>query len=198
MKNLNLLLFIFLCAAGSAGASVTLKIGTSGWGNATTASTNNLIWGVVISSDASGFSTSALSAALVNFSIPSVSSPANPQQIGSSVYYFARAQSLTSSSGPPSFTNGFMNTVQFNLNAPVNAGDNLGLIWFDTAGATAANSKYGFQDLAYLVPSEGSNITSGITSTPGLANLTITAVPEPSRMILLGFGLVGVFFRRRR
>jgi len=190
---------IFFSLVNIASGSVTLKIGTSGWGNSTTASQNGLIWGVLVSSADNGFSLPTLQTALENFVIPATASPSIPTEIGTSGYYFARGQSNTSSSGPPGFTNGFMNTVQFDLTGPVGTNDGLALLWFDTAGTTSSGSKFGFQDLAFDVPLNGANITSGITSTPGLAtNIIAGAIPEPSRMMLLGFGLVGLFYRRRR
>jgi len=136
---------------------------------------------------------------LLNFSIPSTASPSNPVQIGTTNYYFAKAQAATASGGPPTFAVGSMNTVAFNLNSPVTSGQNMGLLWF-AEGTTTNGSHFGFQALggANTVPSNGATITSGITSTPGLATYTIGAVPEPSRVMLLGLGLGAFIVRRRR
>lgn len=202
MKLALSVLFVVI-AACSAHASVTIKIGSSGWGNSTTSATNGMIWGLVVDSTGASFAgtaTSDLSAALLNFVIPATSSPSNPVQIGSSNYYFIEAQSTTSSSGPPTFTNGFMNTVQFNLAGTVGSGDAAGLLWF-AEGTTTNGSHFGFQNLSQVLPPDASNITSGWGGAPGLASNTIGSVgpiPEPSRLMLLGLGAVGLVFRRRR
>lgn len=203
MKKLFLTLALFSTVPLEADASVTIKIGTSGWGNNTTASTNNMIWGLVVDSLSASFSGTAatdLSAALLNFVIPAVSTPSTPVQIGTSQYYFIEAQSLTSSSGPPTFANGFMNTDQFNFAGPVGSGDAAGLLWF-AEGTTTSGSHFGFQNLSQVLPPDSSNITSGWGGTPGLASNTIGGtgpIPEPSRIMLLGLGSVGMFLRRRR
>lgn len=183
----------------SSHASITIKVGTSGWGNATTASTNGMTWGFVIDSSSTSFSGTAaadLSAALVGFTIPSVITPSVPAQIGSSNYYFIEAQSQTSASGPPTFTNGFMNTAQFNLAGTVGTGDAAGLLWFAT-NTTTSGSRFGFQDLSQSLPLDGANITTGWGGTPANATLVV-GIPEPSRVFLLGFACLGLIFRRRR
>jgi hypothetical protein len=83
----------------------------------------------------------------------------------------------------------------------VDAGDPFAIIWFDSN--TSDGSKYGFLTNAlFVIPSDTAtvpvaNAFPGIDN-PRLAGNTLGAVPEPSRMMLLGFGLVGFFFRRRR
>jgi len=182
-------------------ASVTIAIATSGWGNNTTASVNGMTWGFVVSSDGSAFNgttTTTLSSALQGFSIPLTATPSNPVQIGSSIYYFVEAQLPTTNSGPPSFTNGFMNTDNFNLAGPVGSGDPLGLLWF-AEGTTTSGSHYGFQNLNFNTPADGSNIIAGtVTSTPGLAAFTIGAAPEPGHSLLALLGVGTLVLRRRR
>lgn len=89
------------------------------------------------------------------------------------------------------------------LPAGLNSGDKFAIIWFD--GTPSSTSYYGlFTDASFAVPASG--ITPVPFNTPFLgsgdalksANLSFAAVPEPSRMILIGLGLIGVFFRRRR
>ncbi len=197
--------FLYLAAAlvlltASARASVTFQINSAGWGDATTSGVNGMAWGIIISSDNAGFGGSFLSdisSALVDFSLPDLGNPSTPVQIGSTGYYFARATTDTSSSGPPSFTNGYMGTANVNLTAPVGSGDPIGLLWFPSG--TSNGSAFGFQNLSMVMPSDGSNETN-ISTTPGLATNTIgvAGVPEPGRVMLALLGLLGLTLRRRR
>lgn len=186
--------------ASAANASVTLQINSSGWGDASSAGTNGMAWGIIISSDNAGFGGSFLSdisSALIDFTVPALANPADPVQIAGTNYYFARGTTDTSNSGPPTFTDGYMGFANINLNSPVGAGDAYGLLWFPTG--TSEGSSFGFQDLSLALPSDGSTVTD-ISTTPGLATNTIgvAGIPEPSRMILAMLGFVGLMFRRRR
>ena len=90
------------------------------------------------------------------------------------------------------------------------AGKQFALVWFSTVTGTAASDgdSYGFyRDSGWVLPTVVGATTLGFAATGSdfiqstvsrTANLNVAAIPEPSRMILLGFGLVGVFFRRRR
>lgn len=199
MKKLLLIGFLTLLGVAGSEGSIIIKIGTSGWGNSTTASTNGMFWGLVVNSTGATFSgaaTTELSAALQGFVIPSVATPSNPVQIGTSDYYFVLAQTTTSASGPPTFTNGFMNTVNFNLSGPVGTGDAAGLLWF-AEGTTTSGSHFGFQDLGQTVPADTANITTGWGGSPTLAT-TVVGVPEPTKAVLAAFGAFGLLARRRR
>lgn len=96
------------------------------------------------------------------------------------------------------------------LPSGLNTNDKFAIIWFD--GTPAAGSSYGlFTDASFLLPGSGAGpfpFSAPFVQSPATnadpakpANLTFTSaapIPEPSRMMLLGFGLVGLFFRRRR
>lgn len=83
-----------------------------------------------------------------------------------------------------------------------------GIIWFDTS--TAGGPYYGFYtDSSFVIPTAGPSVpfttpftgTSGPGDAPKSASFNFTGaapIPEPSRMMLLGFGLVGLITRRRR
>ena len=179
-------------------ASVTYGIKTSGFGDSSTVS-NGLIWGLVVDSSSSTFSgtaTADLAAALVGFSVPAIAATSTPTQIGSSDYYFIRSQADSSSSGPPTFASGFFNTVKFDLSSPVGTTDAVGLLWLGD-GTTANGDSFGFQDIGNTLPGDGADITSGFTASGALAS-NVIGVPEPSRAVLAGLGLLGLFFRRRR
>lgn len=190
----------FLLLTAGARGSVTLQIKSAGWGDATTSHVNGMAWGIIISSDNAGFGgsfVSDISSALVDFSLPALANPSTPVQIGSTGYYFARATTDTSNSGPLNFVDGFMDFANVNLTSPVGAGDAIGLLWFPTD--TSNGSAFGFQDLSMVLPSDGSTVTD-ISTTPGLATNTIgvAGVPEPGRVMLALLGLLGLTLRRRR
>jgi hypothetical protein len=201
MKKLitSLVLASAFVIAPSSEGSVTYAIKTSGFGNSTTASVNNLVWGLVVNSASASFAgstVSALAVALEGYSIPAIASTSTPSQIGTSDFYFVRSQTDSSSSGPPSFTDGFFNNVKFDLSSPVGTGDAAGLLWF-AEGTTNSGDHFGFQDIGSVLPGDGSDITSGFTATGALAS-NVIGIPEPSRAVLAGLGLMGLFFRRRR
>jgi hypothetical protein len=183
-------------------ASVTLTIGTGGWGNATTSNVTGMDWGIIVDTSGGNFSgaSASLQTALLGFSIPSNATPATPIEIGNTSYYFALAQTQTQVGGPgDGFVNGLMNTDNFALTSPVASGEHMGVLWFGS-NTTTAGSSFGFQALggANTVPADNSTITTGITSSPGLAAYSITAAPEPSRTLLAFLGLGLCLMRRRR
>lgn len=197
---LQLAVLTALFSVGLANASVTLTIGTSGWGNSTTTGANGMPWGILVNTSGAfdGNTISTLQSALQGFTIPSTANPSTPVQIGSTGFYFAEAQSLTANGPPPTFSPGFMNTANFNYTG-LSSGNPFGVLWFSDA-ATTAGSHFGFQIPTGIntLPSDGASITSGINTTPGLGSYTIGAAPEPSRVILTALGLGLITLRRRR
>lgn len=88
--------------------------------------------------------------------------------------------------------------------AGVDTNDPFAIIWFDGANASDG-SYYGvFTHASFLLPSSGSLVSfsspfNSATLDPiKQANIQIGATPEPSRALLLGFGALGLMFRRRR
>ncbi len=86
----------------------------------------------------------------------------------------------------------------------VGAGGKFALVWF-SSGSTAGE-KYGFlSDASFVLPSEpgvGSYgaVFTGNDPTRAASNTfaAIVSAPEPSRMLLVGFGAFGLMLRRRR
>ena len=201
MKNYirAVLCSLFISAVSSVNGAVTVNISSSGWADESGTPMNGMAWGLVFATNGSSFGGSFdtdLSSGIVGFTPAPISDPATATQIFGD-YYFARAQSDTTSSGPPTFSDGFMFTTRFNLDANVSTGDSYGLLWLPSgSGSVAPSDYYGFQDLAQSVPSDGST-TAVISGSPTSASFQ--AVPEPSSFgFLLGcFGLGFVFLRRR-
>ncbi len=90
---------------------------------------------------------------------------------------------------------------------PITTGDRFAIVWFEST--PTAGSYYGlYSPSFFLTQASGgtmplaSNFTFGNTADPIQAASQqfsgAAPVPEPSRMMLLGFGLIGLFFRRRR
>lgn len=198
---LQLAVLTALFSVGLANASVTLTIGTVGWGNSTTTGVNGMPWGILVNTSGAfdGNTVSTLQSALEGFTIPSTANPSTPVQIGSTGFYFAKGQNLTANGPPPTFSPGLMDTANFNYTG-LSAGNPFGVLWF-SEGTTTAGSHFGFQipTGTKTLPSDGATITFGsINTTPSLGSYTIGAVPEPSRVILTVLGLGLITLRRRR
>ncbi len=104
--------------------------------------------------------------------------------------------SVLTATGTPNGSDG-------SLPANYGTGDAFAIIWFD--GAAVDGNYYGvFTVPSFTIPASGSLVSysapfNSATIDPiKEANIQFGAVPEPSRMFLLAFGFVGVFFRRRR
>ena len=89
----------------------------------------------------------------------------------------------------------------------ISLNDKFGLVWFGSAGNTStAGSKYGFfEDASFVLPGDGLDPIYGAafqgTDPIRSASNTFASlapVPEPSRLLLLGFGAFGLMLRRRR
>jgi len=86
------------------------------------------------------------------------------------------------------------------------AGDKFALIWFSSnpgASTSGTGDTYGFfTDASFVLPTDGNSGDYGpaFVSNPSLVgnNPFLAPIPEPSRMLLLGFGAVAGLMVRRR
>ncbi|MFP4351848.1 MAG: PEP-CTERM sorting domain-containing protein [Puniceicoccaceae bacterium] len=186
------------------GQSVALQVLTSGFQDEDGVVKNGMPWGIVIDVSGGSRDFSALSSGLL-LPISSFPSPETMTQLetsgGGTDFYFWRANSDTTNSGPPSFLDGFMNLATVPVNdgtpTPVSSGNPYGILWFSEADASLG-SFYGFHDTGLDLPPQGSNPDISSSVTPGAADLEI--VPEPASYALLA-GLLGLglaILRRRR
>lgn len=91
--------------------------------------------------------------------------------------------------------------VPFGVNG-ITTNDVFQLIWFQSSTANAGD-RYGmFSHSSFLIPGGGAfeNLSGNFGTTDPIkpANFTIQAIPEPSRAMLVGLGVLGMVFRRRR
>ncbi|WPJ94264.1 PEP-CTERM sorting domain-containing protein [Coraliomargarita algicola] len=201
MKRL-LIVAALTTACISLQATVTININSTGWGDASSTGVNDLAWGIIVDSDGNsvggdfgGTFISDLSAALVGFSLPGTGTFNSGVNIFDE-YYFVQGQDLTTNSGPPAFSDGYMSIVGVNLDGNVSAGDDYGLLWFSVANGTLTNSDFfGFQDIG-LLPADSSVISP--STTPGQTSNAI-GVPEPSAFAAMaGLMALGFVMVRRR
>ena len=193
-------------------SAVSLQFGLANQARATnfggfnaTTGTNGMRWGIVVDTDNTGFLADGYDPISLN-SNGFINASGTPT---TNYYYTNPSATLTNTVGTTSAGaepggDGAITTIgPLDFIATVGAGDKFAIIWFD--GTPGAGTHYGlFTNPAFVLPSDG-NTTPYTAVFAGAdpvkqANLTFTGgvIPEPSRMMLLGFGLVGFFFRRRR
>ncbi len=140
--------------------------------------------------------------ALTNNSIPTGSTFGVGDLLGGDTVFYSSTNTLA----------GRTNVNISNLDITTLAGKKFAVVWFDTATSSLiTGDKYGIiTDPTWLLPTVSSTLgfsTTTSASTPFLTNTApggttltvgVAAVPEPSRVMLLGLGLGAFVVRRRR
>lgn len=204
----------FLFSSMSSYAEVTLQISQIGVGRATGfankngVATDGMRWGVIVSTANATFNGGNYDVFDFN-----TSGFLTIGGIASDDYYVAHStsaltQTLSATGGDPGGTGGIttITGVPFGGATGISTSDLFSLVWFDST--PAENSYYGmFTDPGLTIPADTAvqsyaSLFAGGTADPiKSANLQFpgaAVVPEPSRLMLLGLGFFGLFFRRRR
>ena len=194
----------------AAHSAVTLQFsqggkGATGFSNAAGTPTNGMRWGIVIDTSGNGFGDGTYdSITLGSNGFVNANGSATDD-------YFVDTGLLTQSIGAPFFAGveagaGAITTTNTvpdpGTVTGLTAGDAFGIIWFDS-NSGADGAKYGFfTSASFQMPGAGA-VTSFSDAFAGAdpsrsASLTFGAVPEPSRIVLLGLAGLGLMIRRRR
>jgi len=221
-RFINLAALTLLALSGTGYATTTIIFSSasgrlSGFGNAAGVATNGLRWGLVIDTLGDGFDSSLANTTYDSFTNSTsgfISATTSGVSSISDDYFFTPASlpvtadatagsgetgtqtaSITSAVGAPNGNDGLIANVTTN--------DKFAIIWF--AVTPAEGTAYGLyhNPTAFLLPASGTsvNLSSNFAGNDSVkaANLGFTtAVPEPSRALLFGLGLIGLFTRRRR
>lgn len=211
-----ILLAAFAAGATSVHATTTLQFSVTGTNRATgfsdhagLAGVDGMRYGMIIDTSGNG-----LNGGNYDLFTGNTSGFLTVGGIATDDYYFVSSTFPTTSTSTATGTDpGGSGTIIAIANAPngtdglisgVTTNDPFALIWFQSA-TNAAGSYYGIMtDASFLLPSSGSTVAFntpfiGSTADPiKPANYQFGAVPEPSRMVLAGLGVLGLIARRRR
>ena len=224
MKKLFILLFSACLSQVSASVNIQFYepyFGgiASSLANAAGLATNNMRWGVIVDTTGNGFANSGTSYDAFAGG-PASNGFFGANGVTTDDYYIAGA--LTQD-GSTLYPNGDFDGVNFttpgsgsiidDLIVPdfstisgMGASDKFALVWFST-NSSAVGDKYGFfTDVSFILPTDGSPPTSfgapfAGTDPVRTASNTFqnpSLVPEPSRVMFLALGGLGLLMRRRR
>ncbi len=217
--KLLLLAGVLSCAA-TASATTTLRFSVTGTNRATgfsdhngTAGVDGMRYGIVIDTSATnGLNANGFQSGNYDVFDNTVSGFLKVGGVTTDDYY--HAGSTTTSLGATGTDPGGSGGITSVVGAPngtdgvfagVSTSDPFALIWFESA-VNANGSYYGLMtDASFQLPAGGSTVDFNAPFTGSTADPIKpasyqfgAAVPEPSRFLLAGLGLVGLVMRRRR
>jgi hypothetical protein len=207
LKNLLLVLTVALSMGSTVNAAVFLTLSgqptlnTARQSDGTTLTPVGTRYYMLVDTGSTGFAGATTNSIAADSSTSLASTLA-----GDTIVY----RGLTSSTGRINNQQAAGNTLS-SVDLESYTGKQFAFMWFDSdPGATLADgTKYGFvTNSTWLVPATSGtwSFTTSVpganqfsqASAPGSATLVVGAIPEPSRMIFLGFGAIGLIVRRRR
>jgi len=217
MKTLFAAIAILFGCASLTNASVTINFAQpiagyipSNLANAAGTITNGMQWGIIVDTAGNNFANSGLSydAFGANVAVAGVLS-ANGALTDD--YYVpgtftVNASVLTENGGTVAGSGSIAEPISgISFSNGISAGDAFALVWFST-NSGVAGAKYGyFRDASFVIPADGSDSYfdapfAGNDPTRSASNTfaAVAGIPEPSRVLLLGFGALGLMVRRRR
>ena len=209
VRTILALAAISLATTQAVQATVTLQFSQTGEARATGFAdhngtpTNGMSWGIIVDGSGNGFQAG-------NYDVFSSSTSGFLSVAGLQTDdYFVASGLVTgnqSATGTdPGGAGGITSLANAFASYPsgIGTGDAFRLVWFESAPTDG--SYYGtFGDASFSLPSDGSttsyaSVFAGATADPAKpASHQFGAVPEPSRLLLLGMAMAGLIFRRRR
>jgi len=212
-KNFLLTLIAFGLTAVSSSATVTLQFSTASnklteIQNAAGNAAGGLKYGIIVDTGGTGFSDLGLN--YDGFTLPAANSKVRLARgvdgaLTDDYFYWEGETTVPSVTGTDGGNNAITTNFIVNTDGIIQGGAAFALVWFDTN--TADGDKYGFLSIPgganpFTLPAEGNTVSYSPNfagaDTPRLASNTLGAVPEPSRTLFVGFGLLGFILRRRR
>ncbi len=220
-KTLCVLSLAFGCAASSH-ATVTMGFNdafdsanptygiVSNLANAAGVVTNGMQWGIIVDTGGDGFSNGAhygaYAAGVTTAGFLSSNGAAtNDYYIPGTTTVDATTSGYKEGNGTIPGNGSILDDLTVNLGSvgatSISAGQSFALVWFAT-NTSGAGSSYGIvTDASFVLPADGaSSVEFGAPfgGNDATRPASFIIAPEPSRLLLLAFGMVGLVMRRRR
>lgn len=195
-----------------ASASVTLRFGqtavarATGFADNSGTPQNGMRWGIVVDAGGNGFADGFYD--VFNNTVNGfLSAPGGNAAIAADDFFVTTGlltSSATATGADAAVAAGaitLLSSIFSSYPVGVGVGDAFKIIWFETTPATG--TYYGTMgNAAFTLPADGSDTSYAsvfVGNDPNKpASLQFAPIPEPSRLMLLGLGLIGMIFRRRR